>query len=71
MTEADWLACSDPRPMLAYLRGRVSDRKLRLFAVACCRRLRSLMRAKQARHVLDVAERFADGAQAGTYRRRE
>ena len=36
MTEAEWLACETPERMLAYLRGRASERKLRLFAVACC-----------------------------------
>jgi hypothetical protein len=41
MTEADWLAATDPRPMLAYLRRRrrAGERKRRLFAVACHRRM--------------------------------
>jgi hypothetical protein len=37
MTEAEWLAATDPRPMLDFLRGKASDRRLRLFACACCR----------------------------------
>jgi hypothetical protein len=35
MTEAKWLAATDPRQMLDFVRGKVSERKLRLFAVAC------------------------------------
>jgi hypothetical protein len=31
MTEAEWLACADPEKMLEFLRGRASERKLRLF----------------------------------------
>ena len=39
MDETHWQVCNDPQPMIDYLRGRVSDGRMRLFAVACCRRL--------------------------------
>jgi hypothetical protein len=62
MTEAEWLACADPNPMLEFLRGKASDRKLRLFACACCRRLRGLFPGQvTGRGAIPVAERFADG----------
>lgn len=60
MTEADWLGCTDPELMLDYLRGRTSDRKLRLFACACCRRIGHLWDGR-ARNTVEVAELFADG----------
>ena len=62
MTEEEWAHCTEPAPMLAFLRGRASDRKLRLFAVACCRHLlrRVAVDPKDVRAV-DVAERYADG----------
>jgi hypothetical protein len=37
MTEHEWLTGRDPAALLASLRGRISDRKVRLFACAWCR----------------------------------
>lgn len=34
MTESDWLTCRAPTTMLEVLRGKASDRKLRLLVVA-------------------------------------
>ena len=53
--EAKWLACTEPKDML-----RSSDRKLRLFAVACCRRFGRLLDKDASRQAIEVAERFAD-----------
>lgn len=61
MTEAEWVACEDPTPMLEFLRGRVSNRKLRLMAVACCRLVwDELTPATQA--AVAAAELYADRA---------
>ena len=61
MTEREWLAGTDPQEMLEFLRGKVSDRKLRLFAVACPRRFLPLTHDPRVGGALDIAERFADG----------
>src|SRR5262245_43853036 len=40
MTETEWLGSTDPAPMLHFLsEQQVSERKMRLLACACCRRI--------------------------------
>src|SRR5262245_38195072 len=48
--------------MLEFLRGRASDRKLRLFAVACCRRVSGAIVCEESRRAVDAAERYSDGS---------
>jgi hypothetical protein len=62
MTEAAWEACGQAPRMLAAVRGRAGDRKLRLFACAGCRRLLPLGTDPRSRLTVEVAERYADGA---------
>jgi hypothetical protein len=62
MTEAEWLACDDPRPMLESLLGDITERKLRLFACACCRRIGHLFIGRRCWWAIEVCERHADGS---------
>lgn len=79
MTESDWLAETDPAPMVRHLIGvtafvrvqdatdfpnaRGSDRKLRLFACACYHRISHRLPDGRTRAAVAVAEAVADGVQ--------
>ena len=62
MTEQQLRECTDPQKMLEFLRGKVSDRKLRLFTCACCRSVWDSLTFRRAdRQAVEAAERYADG----------
>jgi hypothetical protein len=65
MTEAEWLNCTNPEQMLEFLRGKASNRKLRLFAVACCRRIWHLLDG-WSQNLVEVSEQFVDGSVGNT-----
>jgi hypothetical protein len=64
MTEAEWLASTDPERMLTFLKGKASDRKLRYFLVACARRVLPGEADEDMIEALAVAEQFADGMES-------
>src|SRR5687768_12642687 len=67
MTEAEWLARPHDvrRRLIALIRFLEerdgNDRRLRLFASACCRRVWDLLRADAARTLVELSEAYADG----------
>jgi hypothetical protein len=63
MTESEWDRCIFPEAMVRFLAAtrKASDRKLRLFACACCRRLWHLLADGPCRQAVETAERYADG----------
>ena len=72
MTEQGWLTNKDPGAMLQFLRGKASDRKLRLFACEICEHLCGIICElfpkkgltpdnEDAWKALRVAEQFANG----------
>lgn len=61
MDEQEWLAGTNTTKMLAFLEGKGSPRKFRLFACACVRRVWHLLPRESLRQVVEVAEQDADG----------
>ena len=63
MNEAEWNTTPEPQSMLAFLRdrGQLSERKARLLAVACCRRVWHLLTDGRSRRAIAVAERVVEG----------
>lgn len=62
MTEAEWQLSQDPAHMLVRLGANASERKLRLFAAACCRGVWHLLPDARSRRAVEAAERRAEGA---------
>jgi hypothetical protein len=69
MTEQEWLEGINPEPILDFLAGKGSERKLRLFACACSRQTLCFVADERAKAIIDVAERLADGVATNAERR--
>ena len=62
MKESEWLTSWYSQEMFEFIRSHsTSDRKKRLFACACCRRIWHLLKREESRNAVEVAERLADG----------
>jgi hypothetical protein len=61
MTETKWLSCEDPAQMLTFLRKKATERKLRLFALCCCRSIWRSMKRRRSRAAVEALERYAEG----------
>jgi hypothetical protein len=59
--EADWMNCYDPDILLLYLRGRTSERKLRLFSLVCNQHISQFAKHPAAIHVLELARQYLEG----------
>jgi hypothetical protein len=62
MDEQAWLNEADPELMLRFLPEKPSERKLRLFGLACYRRTWHLFPNERWERLLEVGERFVDQA---------
>src|SRR4051794_18911319 len=56
-----WAASNDPQWMLEQIRGKASERKLRLFSVACLRRVSDLFVLDTSLPAVEIIERLAEG----------
>src|SRR6266545_4114245 len=60
MTETEWLRCRNPFVLLVWVRRLANGRRWRLFNVACCRRVASLLGESSSMQCLESMEAFAD-----------
>src|SRR4051812_32719782 len=60
VTEEEWQQCEVPRLMLTAVASEASERKLRLFATACWRRVPSIHTDADCARAVEVAEQYAD-----------
>jgi hypothetical protein len=67
MTEAEWLAATDPSSAIWAVRECVSDRKLILYSLSCCDRIAEHITDPRSRAAISFAERYAE---VGLARRR-
>jgi hypothetical protein len=64
MTESAWRRSTNPQTLLATMRDKVSDRKFRLFSLACMRRFEVFLahpRLGRTREAIATQERYIDG----------
>jgi hypothetical protein len=61
MTEVEWASSRDAWAMLQHMSSRYGERKLRLFAVGCCRQIWDSIVPLRCRRAVETSERFADG----------
>jgi hypothetical protein len=69
MTEAEWLANTSSKRMLHFLGWPPGQRKMLLFAAACCSRLADLDQPWLPLSCVRIVERFADGLASEAERR--
>jgi hypothetical protein len=60
MTETEWLTAAHPWDMIAFASGTTTNRKLRLFACACCRQVCNDFLPPLVLRAVAAAEAFAD-----------
>src|SRR5262245_2263154 len=61
MTEKEWENESDLQRMLVFAHDLSTERKLRLFACACCRTVWELFDPQKGQRAIEIVERYVDG----------
>jgi hypothetical protein len=61
VARSNWFEANDPKIMLCSLPRKCSSRKLRLFACACCYRVKDRFEGEDFWDLVLLCERFADG----------